>query len=273
VSKDAEKLWRGSGPGTAVIAWTGYDAPAGTEQGLQAIEVASPRQAEVGGRALHSFLDGVQLQSDAAVTLIGHSYGSLTVGKALSDGAQVTNVVFIGSPGVGVDHIRDFPEGAAEHFYAGEVKGDPVAALQHFGDDPTDPDFGTTVFDAGPGDSANPMARHSEYFDDGAAIDNLVTISTGGTPTAGHMTFTEHLLEGTEDAADGVHDVIDFGQAVNHVPFFDDEIDQAIDAAQSGVDSVRDTGAAVVETGGHLVEDGVGWLQDHHIIDPLGILG
>jgi hypothetical protein len=28
-----------------------------------------------------------------------------------------------------------------------------------------------------------------------------------------------------------------------------------------------------VETGGHLVEDGVGWLQDHHIIDPLGILG
>lgn len=271
VSRDAEKLWRESGPGTAVIAWTGYDAPAGTEEGLRAIEVASPRQAEEGGRALHSFLDGLHTQTSASLTVIGHSYGSLTVGKALSDGARVTNVVFIGSPGVGVDHVRDFPPGAADHVYAGEVKGDPVATLQHFGDDPTDPDFGAYVFDAGRGDSADPLSRHSEYFDDGAAIDNLVAISTGGTPTAGHMTFTEHVLEAGEDVTDGVHTVVDVGQAVHHVPFFDDEVDAAIDTAQGVADDVRDTGAAVVETGGHLVDDAVGWLEDNHIVNPFGI--
>lgn len=273
VAKDAEKLWRLSGPGSAVIAWTGYDAPAGIEQGMRALEVASPRQAEDGGRALHGFIDGLHVQTDAPLTLIGHSYGSLTVGKALSDGAQVTNVVFIGSPGTGVDHVRDFPPGAAEHFYAGEVKGDPVATVQHFGDDPTDDDFGAFVFDAGPGDSANPMSRHSEYFDDGAAIDNLVAISTGGTPTPGTTTPIEHLLEVNEDLHDLGHGGIDLWQDIKHVPFVDDQIDAVVDAGQATADEIRDVGAAVVETGGHMAEDAVGWLHEHHVIDPLGVFG
>lgn len=273
VAKDAEKLWRLSGPGSAVIAWTGYDAPAGIEEGVRAIEVASPRQADVGGRALHGFIDGLHAQSAAPLTLIGHSYGSLTVGKALSDGARVTNVVFIGSPGTGVDHVRDFPPGAAEHFYAGEVKGDPVATLQHFGDDPTDDDFGAVVFDAGSGDSANPMSRHSEYFDDGTAIDNLVAISTGGVPTAATTTPTEHLLEIDEDLRDLGHGGVDLWQDLNHVPFFDDQIDAAVDAGQQTADEIRDVGAAVLETGGHIAEDAAGWLHEHHVIDPLGLLG
>ena len=273
VAKDAEKLWRLSGPGSAVIAWTGYDAPAGAEQGLRAIEVASPRQAEVGGRALHGFIDGLHVQTTAPLTLIGHSYGSLTVGKALSDGAKVTNVVFIGSPGTGVDHVRDFPPGAAEHFYAGEVKGDPVATLQRFGDDPTDDDFGAFVFDAGPGDSANPLSRHSEYFDDGTAIDNLVAISTGRTPTAGTTTPTERLLEFNEDLHAFGHAGIDVWQDIKHVPFVDDQFDAVVDTGQAVADDVRDIGAAVLETGGHMAEDAIGWLHERRVIDPLGIFG
>ena len=263
VAQDARKLWGLSGPGTSVIAWTGYDAPAGAEEGLKALEVASARQAEVGGRALHSFIDGLHTESTAPLTLIAHSYGSLTAGKALSDGAQVTNVVFIGSPGVGVDHVRDFPPGAAQHFYAGEVKGDPVATTQHFGDAPTDDDFGAFVFDAGRGDSGNPLGRHSEYFDDGTAIDNLVAISTGGTPTPGHATPVERFLEFDEDIHDFIDRSIDVSQGVHHIPLIDRQVDAVIDGMQSAGDKARTVRDAVGETAGHYVEDGVGWVKDN----------
>lgn len=55
------------------------------------------------------------------------------------------------------------------------------------------------VFDAGRGDSGSPLGRHSAYFDDGTAIDNLVAISTGGTPTPSHATPVERRLEDTVD--------------------------------------------------------------------------
>lgn len=267
VARETRKLWRHGGRTGAVIAWTGYDAPAGLERGFSAIEVASTRQAEAGGRALRSFVDGLHTQTAAPLTLIGHSYGSVAVGQALLGSARVTNAVFIGSPGVGVDHVDDFPAGAAERFYAGEVKGDPVAALQHFGDEPTDPDFGAYVFDAGPGNAINPMSRHSEYFDDGAAIDNLVAITRGQQPTPGSTGTIEHLLEFDEYLADTLDNTTDFLQDNIHVPIVDAPIDSMIDAQQSVIESGRNLVGTAVETGGHLAEDaadkvtdGLGWL-------------
>jgi len=290
IASDAQRLAALSGPNHAVIAWTGYDAPAGAEQGLRALEVASPRQAQVGGAALQSFIAGVQSETRVPLTLIGHSYGSLTVGQALLSGAQVTNVVFIGSPGVGVDRIDQFPRGAADNFFAGEVRGDPVATLQQFGDAPTDPDFGAFVFDAGRGDSLNPLGRHSEYFEDGVAIDNLVTISTGGAPTSSSPTITERILEFDEDLSDGLHSGIDAMQRV-HVPFVDRPLDQLVDVGQGGIERGRNLAATVVETGGHFVEDGVsnsvvwtaergsdvlrgaGWVSDSFVSGVRGVFG
>lgn len=206
--------------GGAVIAWTGYDAPAGlsmdtvTSDPLSLLEVASDSQARQGGRDLAAFIAATQLETDADTTLIAHSYGSLTAGHALMNGAKVTNVVFIGSPGVGVDHVDEFPDGAAERFFVGEINGDPVATLERFGDAPTDPDFGAIRIDSGSSDALNLFDRHSEYFDDGIGLDNLAVIVEGGDPTTKAPTLIEQILEVKEDL-DGVrNDAIDGGQSV-----------------------------------------------------------
>lgn len=120
VSHDARALYTAT-PGSAVIAWTGYDAPAGAETG-RVWEVATSAQATAGGAALVPFLAAVRGQ---------------------------------------------------------------------------------------PPDSGNPIARHSEYFDEGTALDNLSTIVSGGTPSPDQPRLVERWLEAQEDVHDGVHGAID----------------------------------------------------------------
>src|SRR5690606_16790981 len=127
-------------------------------------------------------------------------------------GAQVDAVVFLGSPGVGVDHVSELPPGAAKRYFAAEIDGDVVATLEHHGDAPTDPDFGATVFDAGSSRSPNPIKRHSSYFKEGIGLDNLATIVEGGTPTPDRPTPLEDVLEHIEDRLDGVDRGVDFVQ-------------------------------------------------------------
>jgi hypothetical protein len=260
VRGDAEALWMAT-PGSAVIAWTGYDAPAGFETG-RVWEVASSAQAVAGGAALVPFLAGVRTHGSAPTTLIGHSYGSHTVGQSLLQGARVDRVVFIGSPGVGVDHVSQFPAGAAREYFAGEVKGDPVATLERFGDSPTDPDFGAFAYDAGRPDSLNPIARHSEYFDEGTALDNLATIVSGGTPTPDRPRLVERALELQEDVQDALHRTVDRVQDAVHVPLVDPVVDRAIDGVQR-VDRAANQAVAVVgELAGHYATELGGWAWD-----------
>jgi hypothetical protein len=128
--------------------------------------------------------------------VIGHSYGSLVVGKAAASGFAADNVVFVGSPGVGVDSARDLagrvwatasssdiiqyatPAPAA---FARDLMVAPAfpaiglpAKELWFGHNPSDPAFGAHTFRSSPG------AGHLGYWDRGSpSLDSLAAITLG----------------------------------------------------------------------------------------------
>lgn len=188
----AERL-HGQVRNAAVISWLGYDAPVGV--GLRVVrmvrEIADDDLARDGAGALCQFVTGLRdTRPDASITVIGHSYGSLVVGLAARSGLAVNRVVFLGSPGVGADHVTEFvlPDGAVVYaactsalqetglkgikigsFDPGALFDDYVTDigeyLKPFGAVPTDPAFGARVVDVGPG--STPWGSHSEYFNAG----------------------------------------------------------------------------------------------------------
>ena len=84
----------------AVAAWIGYDAP-GDLGGVVGEDLAHRK----GGGLLADDVDGLRAGRDgppAHVTVVGHSYGSTTVGHAAHDHhLAVDDIVLVGSPGVG----------------------------------------------------------------------------------------------------------------------------------------------------------------------------
>src|SRR3954471_9379345 len=87
----------------AVVSWLGYDRPGGV--GLAA---ATEGRARAGAKRLTTFVrDVLRQRPDATVTLIGHSYGSLVAGLAARDLPEVTDVIALGSPGMGVRRAAD----------------------------------------------------------------------------------------------------------------------------------------------------------------------
>ena len=91
----------------AVVVWLdGPEPPDVPHAGLDtyANDGAPNLVADIGGlRAAHVAATG----ENGHLTAIGHSYGSYILGKAAAQGADVDDVVFVGSPGVGVDHAKD----------------------------------------------------------------------------------------------------------------------------------------------------------------------
>ncbi len=165
---------------TAAITWLGYDAP-------QAIfepnpfapgDARDPSYATNAGPALDRFQDGLRTTHEGPRshnTVVGHSYGSTVVGISARDhGLDVDEVVFIGSPGVGVEHAADLGVDPA-HVWSSRAENDPIryaydpATLNpgpsvlrlpapdpvdpHMihGRDPMDPRFGGQIFDSDPG--------------------------------------------------------------------------------------------------------------------------
>jgi hypothetical protein len=183
---------------TSAVLWLDYDAPDFVD------EAASARRAEAGAGTLRRFMAG--LSPSAHHTLIGHSYGSLVVGKAAgSAGLAADEVVFVGSPGVGVDAARDLavPAGhvwsATAHNdviqYAAPAPGTAFRKLElaaaapvtipflgfdrpnddlWFGHNPSDPAFGARTF---------PTSRdggHLGYWEQGSpSLDALASITLG----------------------------------------------------------------------------------------------
>jgi Alpha/beta hydrolase len=111
----------------ATVAWIGYDTP-------NFAQVTSPEHAERGAVYLRKTIDGLDAAREATravatgdgrpaplhLTVVGHSYGSLTTGIAVREPTQVDDVAFIGSPGVGADNVSELrvPEG---HVFVGET--------------------------------------------------------------------------------------------------------------------------------------------------------
>ncbi|MEU3137200.1 alpha/beta hydrolase [Streptomyces sp. NPDC006854] len=196
------------GAPAAAITWLGYDAPQSPD-GLRSLAVAASGRAEEGGRAFHEFMGGIKAANghdDPHLTAIGHSYGSRTVGGAAQHSGGIPGVdeiVFVGSPGVGVDSADELGVGR-DHVFVGAAANDVVTKLPSkeqsvvggvellfggpaaayaageladrndddlwFGRDPASEAFGARRFEVGDGPPL--MGRrgptvdaHSEYFD------------------------------------------------------------------------------------------------------------
>ncbi|MFG1993377.1 alpha/beta hydrolase [Actinoplanes sp. NPDC048988] len=90
-------------PGVAVIAWLGYDPPEGIGPAA-----ATYGRARAGAAALVTFVRSLETQHPGlAVTLIGHSYGSVVVGLAAPRLPRVGDVIALGAPGIGASHAAD----------------------------------------------------------------------------------------------------------------------------------------------------------------------
>jgi hypothetical protein len=188
---------------TSAVMWLDYDAPDFVD------EAAGAGRADDGAAGLRRFQQGLRATHDggaARQTVLGHSYGSLVVGKAAAGaGLEADNVVFVGSPGVGVDSAAEL------HTTTGQVwsttarsdviqylavapaglPGDVVRSMAvpvigpavafaapeddlWFGRNPSDPAFGAHVF------RSQPDGGHLGYWDPGRpALDAITAITLG----------------------------------------------------------------------------------------------
>ncbi|WP_326551376.1 alpha/beta hydrolase [Micromonospora sp. NBC_01813] len=165
---------------TAAVLWLDYAAPAFVD------EAASAAPARAGAADLRRFQEGLGVNRDggsAGLTILGHSYGSLVVGTAARDaGLAVESIVFVGSPGVGVDHVDELAV-PAEQVWASTAADDvirhatwpqlwPGDRLWH-GQDPSATGFGARVFD---GDAAGHLGYWAQ---DNPALDSMARIVLG----------------------------------------------------------------------------------------------
>ncbi len=145
----ARQLAATSGPGTAAVAWLGYSPPSGI--GRAAIRSES---AEAGADALVRFVTGLTADyPQSTVVLIGHSYGTVVIGRAASRlPAQVTDIVALGSPGMDVARATDL--GTTARIWAGSGPGGWTLRLPDLrlfgaghGTNPTRAGFGARILD------------------------------------------------------------------------------------------------------------------------------
>nr|WP_202447172.1 alpha/beta hydrolase [Streptomyces sp. SID5468] len=128
----------GAGDDTSVIAWLGYDPPQEDVPGDHFdLGVAGTGLAEEGGRNLRQFVQDLRAAQGplhSHLTVIGHSYGSTTVGAAAADdphGLGADDIVVVGSPGMTVDNVRGLHM-TADHVFVGSAADDPV--IEYFSD-------------------------------------------------------------------------------------------------------------------------------------------
>jgi hypothetical protein len=183
----------------AVVTALVYDAP-------DLVDASLPAAASDGVRGLAGLIEALPV-ADRHLTLVGHSYGSLTLGTALAGGLAADlpprhDVVFIGSPGVGVDTAAGLGLDPS-HVWAGGTDDDLVIRLRSlpglaallpfglpmtlaasafdelYGTVPTDPDFGARVFAAGDGSHSDYLASEFVTTDDGEVCRSFEVASAG----------------------------------------------------------------------------------------------
>ncbi|MGD9621995.1 MAG: alpha/beta hydrolase [Mycolicibacterium sp.] len=134
----------GASPNIATVAWTGYQPPLN----LGHLSVLSDDLARAGATELTKFLsdlDAATGNHPQSTALFGYSYGSLTTGIALQDGASnhVDNVVLYGSPGFKADTPADLGMNDG-NFFVMSARDDPINAIgalapyHGWGSDPND---------------------------------------------------------------------------------------------------------------------------------------
>jgi hypothetical protein len=158
------------GEETATVMWLGYDAPD------DLLEATDGKWAEEGSENLESFTQGIRATAEGEpsnLTLTGHSYGTTMVGTAAAtEGVDADNIVFIGSPGVGVDTASAL--GVDEsNVWASTNDEDAIQYAPVHGTAPVDEDFGGNTFTSdSPREGSDwwkfwegPVGNHSSYWD------------------------------------------------------------------------------------------------------------
>jgi hypothetical protein len=174
---------------TSVITWIGYDAP----QDL--LDATSTSYAEGAKKDLDRFQDGLRATHQGPPshnTVLGHSYGSTVIGHtAHTETINADELVFVGSPGVGVNHVSEL-NFSADHVHATVAEHDIIhlANIEEPEDvhelDPTSDRFGAHVFASDPG-TEGPWytgglsgEAHSQYWEkNNVALDNMGRIIAG----------------------------------------------------------------------------------------------
>jgi hypothetical protein len=265
--------------GNATIQWLGYDAPGWTPG-----EVGSPELAKEGGQNLVADVNGYRAAAtgDQHLTVIGHSYGSTTVGYAGLNGLAADDIAFVGSPGVGASNAGQLSVGPG-HVYAGATEHDPVVqgtSSDWFTADgkstgPYDKAFGATVF--GTPESASLVGAHSQYYAEGSeSVSNLAKIATGdggsvtsqkwydspvgpslpGSSLPGVGPVVDLVGDVGAGGADLVGDVVTGGGRVVGDLFSGNWSEAGRGAADTGMEFVNDAGDIVVGTVGNVAEFG-----------------
>jgi uncharacterized protein YukE len=235
--------------GNATIAWLGYDAPTWDTT------VASPSNAEEGAGYLVSDVDGYRAAAgDQHITVLGHSYGSVTVGYAAMNGLAADDIAFLGSPGVGASDVDQLSPGAG-HVWAGASEHDPIVQATSgswFTADgssvgPYDSSFGANQF-AVP-DESDLVSAHLVYYSN-ESLDNLANIATGHYDAVTEGSGPEDRVgDLVSDAGGGIADAA--GDAAHG------DWDAAWDELKdTGKELLNDTGDVVIGGVGDLVEAG-----------------
>jgi hypothetical protein len=181
MSADAGQLTPGRD--TAAVLWLGYDAPD------RFTNAANDAYAERAAPDLRAFQTGLRATHDGPPshnTVIGHSYGSTVAGFAARDNLATDNLIFVGSPGVGVEnagglHVESSVadrgrqtswQPAVGHVYASTTPFDAIDFTglgdhKRYGLDPTNRCFGAAVFTSANASSWDAVANHSAYWDQG----------------------------------------------------------------------------------------------------------
>ncbi len=202
----------------ATISYLGYVAP--RNDGLNNIQAADIGFADRAAPKLAQFEEGLRANADAnhhtfTNTLLTHSYGSTTGGKAaiLMAPGTVDRLILTGSPGGGVQSIDEYNV-PREHVYESSIpEGDAVQGIgpdwiygknprklegiTHLTGDATDakdywrplppetPLSGDHAAEVRTGDTlAHAIANHMLYFEDGTRTSqDFANIIAGGNPT------------------------------------------------------------------------------------------
>lgn len=182
----------------ATISYLGYVAPEGP--GGKIYQAADIGYADRAAPDLARFEEGLRASGNAnghsfTNTVIGHSYGSTTAGKAMTQVAEgtVDNFIMCGSPGAGAESIDQYnvPEG---HVYESSIpEGDAVQGL-------------------GP---------DSEYGTNPKKLDGIVHLSGDATDADGYWSWTDSVRR-TAGLLPFLKMDIDLHSFANHDRYFDD---------------------------------------------------
>ena len=157
----------------AVVVWLGYDTPEGIDR-----QAARSERAIAGARDLTRFIAG--LPGRSTVSLVGHSYGTVVVGRTARS-ARVTDVIALASPGMDVLSATGLRTRA--RVWAARAPGDPIGYTPYVrvggyghGRDPVTPRFGARVFRTGS------AIGHGGYYVAGSeSLANLARVALGRT--------------------------------------------------------------------------------------------